>query len=243
MQLSSTFCKINSIWVAQPWETPKEAEISQQPRRRNRVGGSGAPSLQPCQICSRTREDGKDSSQQARSKTEVWCVLFHLTGAYEPPPADSVICCAALLIPQGAGAFLPDPFCAGSQGFLPTPSDLKCTSTFSPQFLHIYKKSEHVLYSPPSLLCEDSATAQDFGLIWMQITYHLLALTNTISYYFFLQHTQVGFIQTWTAAGILSLLCVWYLQGTWNCHMHGNVLLCFYVTLYYYSAESLLIAL
>ena len=71
MQLSSTFCKIDSIWVTQPCETPKAAEIPQQPRKRSGVGGSRAPSPQSCQICSRSEEEGKGSSQQAQAETGV----------------------------------------------------------------------------------------------------------------------------------------------------------------------------
>lgn len=46
------------------------------------------------------------------------------TGAYEPPPADGVVCCAALLTSQGAGALLPDPVCrteAFHKAFSPRP--------------------------------------------------------------------------------------------------------------------------
>jgi len=81
---------------------PRSPAISQAaPGRRARTPPSRHRLKQACDVCSS---------------------IF--TRAYELPPADSVICCAALLIPQGAGALLHDPFCTTSQGFLPMPSPL-----------------------------------------------------------------------------------------------------------------------
>ena len=80
MQLSATFCKINSIWVTQLCKTPK-AEIPQQPRKRSGLGGSKAPSPPSCQICSRPGEEGKVSSQQAQAEIGGDVCSPILTGA------------------------------------------------------------------------------------------------------------------------------------------------------------------
>lgn len=216
MQLSATFCKINSIWVTQLCKTPEAAEIPQQPRKRSGLGGSKAPSPPSCQLCSRSGEEGKVSSRQAQAEIGGWCVLSHLywgLGAASRWWRD--LLCRS---PDSTGcrSSLASPSLHHFTRFSPhaLASDLKWTSTSSPQFLRKCSKSERFLYPPRSLPCEDSAPAHEFGSVWMQITYQLVALTNTIWNHFFLQRLQVGLSQTRRTTGILSPRCVWHLQGT-----------------------------
>lgn len=124
MQLSSTFCKINSIWVTQPCETPKAVEILQLQRKQSGVGGSRAPSLQSCQTAvTPGRGEGLLPAGIGCNRGVDMCFAI-FTGAYKLTPTDRVIFCAALLISQSAGALLPDLFCTTSRGFLLMPSPL-----------------------------------------------------------------------------------------------------------------------
>lgn len=179
--------------------------------RGGKAGWEGARLLprSPARSVAAPRRRGRTPPSKHRLKQgrDVCSPIF--TGAYELPPADSVICCAALLTSQGAGALSPDPFCTTSQGFLLMPSPLM--SSELPPFPHNFLINTTnlnmfcILLSPR---CEDSAQAQDFGAIWMQITYRLLALTNTIPNQFILQHLQVDFRQTRRTTEIQSALCV-----------------------------------
>lgn len=123
MQLSATVCSINSICLTQPCETRKEADILREPRKQSGVGRAG---ILPCSFArsadSAVRR-GRTSPRTHRLK-QGCDDAFVFTQSHILPPADSMICCAALLIPWGAGAFLPDPFPTTSQGFLPMLSPL-----------------------------------------------------------------------------------------------------------------------